>query len=297
MLALCWFVLVSVVLMVMTMTSMWTMTTSIDRDEIAQLAESQRQGLCSPMSTTTTTAAAFTAVSVSLLLLSRSRTRSLSPPLLTPVPVPTDRVARFYSLVDAVNATDPRVDESDGATPKELLYGRRMTAELERLRSEASGFKRRDNVDDDVPDVVKVAVRAQHVARWRIPRSEFPEGRAGYLAWRKRLQRMHADVARELMVQAGGFSEEEREEVRHILCKEDIKGDPLVQLLEDVAALVFLRYEFAAFAGKQEEDKMVDILRKTWKKMSDEGHAAALKIPMSEEQKRLVERALSSSAE
>ena len=188
------------------------------------------------------------------------------------------RLERLFTAVDALNEQDPRVGE-DGA-PQELVYGKRMTLVL-------------DEFDANAPDVVRVACRAQHVARWRIPRSDFPEGRAGYLAWRKTLQKMHAQVAGELMAQVGGFSDQEKEAVRHILCKEDIKGDPLTQCLEDVAALVFLQFYFDDFAAEQDRAKMVNILRKTWVKMSDRGHEAALKLTLPPSRLELVKEALS----
>ena len=192
------------------------------------------------------------------------------------------RLARLFDAVDALNAQDPRPDAGSGE-PQELVYGRRMSARL-------------DAFMPDAPDALRAACRAQHVARWRVPRAEFPPTRAGYLAWRKKLQRMHADVARELMTRVGGFSEEEMETVRSVLCKEDIKGDPLGQALEDVAALVFLEFYLGGFSSQQDREKMVSILRKTWLKMSDAGHAAALRLDLPGAQLELVRAALADAS-
>jgi len=64
--------------------------------------------------------------------------------------------------------------------------------------------------------------------------------------------------------------------------------------MEDALCLVFLEHEFDAFMQKYpDQAKAVDILQKTWKKMSARGHAAALALPLSAVAKGLVGRALS----
>lgn len=57
---------------------------------------------------------------------------------------------------------------------------------------------------------------------------------------------------------------------------------PFILCGEDVICLVFLEFYFEPFAKKYTEDKMIDIVQKTWRKMSEEGHEAALKLPLSE---------------
>lgn len=177
--------------------------------------------------------------------------------------VTDDRFERAISRFDEINRGDPRRDQG---LPYELLYSQRMT---ERLSAFAPG----------APELVKLAARAQHVARWRIPRSDFDEGRAGYKKWRSTLGRMHADIAAEVMAGVG-YSEADTARIRELLTKQGIKRDPDVQLLEDVACLVFLEHYFVDFARKHDypHGKVVDIVRKTWNKMSDGGHAAALEL-------------------
>lgn len=162
-------------------------------------------------------------------------------------------------LFDAANAEDPN-KEDDGA-PKELVYSRRMSAWLSKLEPNA-------------PDEVRLAVRAQHIRRWEIPRNTYPKGRAAYLRWRKDLGRFHADTAGAIMSECG-FDRETVARVQAIIRKERFKADPWAQLLEDVACLVFLEHYFEAFAEDQEEDSMVNILRRTWLKMSETGRVAA----------------------
>ena len=170
---------------------------------------------------------------------------------------------RALRAFDEINRQDPRLEDGE---PTELRYARRMSFRLDALAPDAS-------------DVVVLAVRAQHIARWRIPRSDFPDGRAGYKRWRTTLGQMHADVAADAMAEVG-CDAATIERVRALLTKSRLKHDPEVQLLEDVACLVFLEHYFVPFARKHgyPHDKVVDIVRKTWNKMSERGHAAALQL-------------------
>jgi hypothetical protein len=170
-----------------------------------------------------------------------------------------DALARF----DAVNAEDPR---QEGGEPAELIYGRRMTAWLERLAPDAS-------------EELRLAARAQHIGRWRLPRERFPDGRAGYKRWRSECARMHADTAGAILAELG-YPAAAVERVRDLVMKKRLADDPEVQTLEDVACLVFLEHGFADFAQKQERDKLIDIVRKTWAKMSERGRAAAAALPL-----------------
>jgi Domain of unknown function (DUF4202) len=184
-------------------------------------------------------------------------------------------LARF----DAANAEDPTTEVFQGVVyPKELLYAQRMTAWLDKLAPDAS-------------EALRLAVRCQHIQRWRIPRHTYPMDRTGYLRWRTTLARFHADTASAIMRDLG-YDDATIRRVRTLLRKESLKRDPEVQCLEDVICLVFLENYFAAFATQHNEAKIVDILQKTWKKMSSRGHEVALTLPMSPEARRLVEQAL-----
>lgn len=191
-----------------------------------------------------------------------------------------ERLQNALALIDAANAEDPERELHEGVEqPKSLLYGQRMSAWLERLCPEA-------------PESLRLAVRAQHIRRWRIPRDRYPQGRIGYLQWRKDLMKYHAEQAGALLEQAD-YSADVIERVQSLLKKERIKQDPDAQTLEDVACLVFLSHYFTDFAGAYDDDKLVDILRKTWRKMSPRGHEAALALDLDERTQRLVGRALS----
>lgn len=163
------------------------------------------------------------------------------------------------TAIDAANAADP--DVSEGA-PATLLYGQRMTAELNRLFPDAS-------------DILKIAARGQHIERWTSPRSSYPEGREGYLTWRRDLGAYHARRMGEIMA-AAGYDAESIAEVGRMLRKEGIKRDPEVQALEDVICFVFLRWYFAPFAEGRSQEELERIVAKTARKMSAEARARAL---------------------
>mmetsp|Transcript_33618 Transcript_33618/g.63002 ORF Transcript_33618/g.63002 Transcript_33618/m.63002 type:complete len:252 (+) Transcript_33618:54-809(+) len=210
------------------------------------------------------------------------------------------RLEQVLDAIDAINVGDPRMDElqegevvekagsgSASQRPKEWLYGKRMSRRLNIFSPNCS-------------DVVKVAARAQHVKRWVSERASYPEGTAGYKQWRQELAKMHGKIASEEMLKAG-FPEKEAKRVVTLLTKKDIKKDAEVQLLEDVICLVFIEFYWIPFSKKHVtepgkdamgEEKLLDIVRKTWVKMSDAGHQAALQLPLAEGPKALIVKAL-----
>jgi hypothetical protein len=168
-----------------------------------------------------------------------------------------ERFKLAIALFDAANAEDPNQEEGQ---PKELLYAQRMTEMIGRFAPEAG-------------EVAQLAVRAQHIRRWTVPRNNYPLGKPGYFAWRTGLYRFHADTAGELMGQAG-YDAATIAQVKAAVGKQDLKTNPDTQLLEDVSSLVFIEHYMLGFAGQHaeySEQKWLDIIRKTWKKMS--GHA------------------------
>ncbi|MET0023742.1 MAG: DUF4202 domain-containing protein [Sedimenticola sp.] len=173
---------------------------------------------------------------------------------------------KTIELIDAANSEDPNMESADGREwPKELLYSHRMTDMLNRYRPDAD-------------EVGQISIRAQHIQRWKSPRDAFPMNRQGYLQWRTQLYKFHGNTAAELMAQAG-YDEESMERVRKAIGKKAVKVNPDTQLLEDVAALVFIEHYMQAFADKHpeyDEAKWIDIIQKTWKKMSSDGQQFAL---------------------
>ncbi len=191
----------------------------------------------------------------------------------------SDRFSAAIKAIDAANAADPnRIPHEGLEEPKELVYGRQMSGWLIRLKPEAS-------------EALRLAVRAQHIRRWESPRSAYPEGRIGYLKWRKDLQDLHARVTAEILEKVG-YDPETIGRVRALLHKERLKADEDSQALEDVACLVFLEHYFTEFAAKHPEDKVVKIIAQTWRKMSPRGRELALTLNLTPEAKSLVEKAL-----
>ena len=148
-----------------------------------------------------------------------------------------------------------------------------------------------DRLYPDASEELKIAARCQHIARWRRPRKDYPNGRVGYLTWRRHLGRFHAETAGRVLREAG-CSSDVILRVASLLRKERLKSDPEVQALEDVACIVFLRHGLQQFALDWPEGKVVDILRRTWGKMSDHGRAAALDLDLDQEALRLIRDAL-----
>ena len=148
-------------------------------------------------------------------------------------------------------------------------------------------------LDGQASEALRLAARCQHLRRWTIPRSDFPEGVTGYKRWRNRLAQFHADAAAAVL-QDVGYEEAVIARVRDLLIKKSLKRDPEVQLFEDAICLTFLENEFASFAAKHDEDKLVNIVRKTWRKMSATGHRKALELAaqLPEPQRNLIEKAL-----
>jgi len=179
------------------------------------------------------------------------------------------------ALIDAANSADPNQVECNGKTwPKELLYSERMSDMLNRFKPDAD-------------DTQKLAIRAQHIERWKSPRNAYPMDRMGYLKWRKDLYKIQANTAAELLQQAG-YGDEEVERLRNAVAKKNIKGNLDTQLLEDVTDLCFLEHYILDFVNKHpeySEEKWIEIILKTWRKMSDQAHefvlAGKVKLPES----------------
>ena len=177
-----------------------------------------------------------------------------------------DRFRKVMSLIDEANRQDPNTETADGKEwPKELLYSERMSDMLERFAPDADPLAR-------------IAIRAQHIERWKIPRSDFPMDRKGYHQWRTRLYGFHAERVGALMEQAG-YDAESIERVKRAVSKKSLRDNPDTQLVEDIAALVFIEHYMQDFADKHpeyDEAKWIDIIRRTWRKMSPRAQEFAL---------------------
>ncbi|KAL4811186.1 hypothetical protein BDV18DRAFT_6572 [Aspergillus unguis] len=197
----------------------------------------------------------------------------------------TTPLEKTLSLIDAAHAQDPKTvtapqSDSPSPIPYELHYANKMTKYLTQRSPSAS-------------EPLRLAVRAQHLKRWEVPRTDFPATKIGYHSWRSHLMKRQAEIASKYCLE-GGYGEDVAERVAALVRKEGLKGgkDEEVQVLEDVACLVFLEDQLEEFQSGYDEDKVIGILRRTWVKMSPEGQELALKMELGGRSKELVERAL-----
>lgn len=201
--------------------------------------------------------------------------------------VASDQFAAVIAAIDDANQDDPRTTVVAGDTrPYEVVYSERMSETLDRLYPEAS-------------ELLRIAARSQHIRRWDIPRADYPEGRQGYNQWRRTCREHHAKLVAGIMTKAG-YSEEQAARVGALLKKEQLKKDAESQALENVVDVVFLEHYWEDFRAKYshyDDDKLIDIIGKTLRKMSPKGHEAALALDLAPETQRLVAAALEREAE
>lgn len=189
------------------------------------------------------------------------------------------RFSEAISAIDRANSEDPNKVESSGEhRPAELVYAERMTQTL-------------NETYPDAMEELQLAARAQHLQRWTFPRSTYPEGRKGYLRWRNDLKIRHAELAGKILANCG-YDAETLARVQSLIRKERLKHDSESQALEDVACLVFLKHYFSDFTTKHDDAKLIDILRKTWVKMSPHGQSQALRLALPTKHRQLVEQAI-----
>ena len=180
---------------------------------------------------------------------------------------------------DEENAQDPNrilVDGVDRA--HELWYAQRVTDWILRL-------------DPDASEPLLLAARSQHICRWLIPRKAYEMTRAGYLRWRNDLKHLHAKKSAEILREVG-YDEATIARVADLNLKKGLGQDHDCQVLEDALCLVTIQYQLAELMQKTDPDKMVGILQKTWKKMSNAARTHALALTFTEAENALIRKAL-----
>lgn len=189
---------------------------------------------------------------------------------------------RFESALrrfDEENSHDPnREDFAGSSQPRELLYSRWLTDWVDRLEPHAS-------------EPLRLAARCQHLCRWQIPRSSFPMTRHGYLQWREKLKKFHAQKTGEIL-QELGYRESLVSRVQSLVLKQGFPNDSEGRVLEDALCLVFLEHQFGQLAARNSDEKMVSVLQKTWKKITPKAQEIALSLSYNSRQKELLARAL-----
>ncbi len=192
----------------------------------------------------------------------------------------TDRFERAIAAIDAANARDPNRILVRGSTrPKELAHAELATDWVQKLDPESS-------------EELLLAARAHHIERWTRPRQDYPAGRTGYLRWRKNLQDLHAVRVGEILTEQG-YDEEAVARVQELVRKRDLKQDPEVQVLEDALCLIFLETQLHELVERLSDDeKVIDVLVKSLRKMSAPGRRAALELDYLPADRALLDRAL-----
>ena len=190
--------------------------------------------------------------------------------------------ARFEAAIrrlDQENARDPNMEIVEGSpSPRELVYARRLSEWVLKLAPAAS-------------EELRLAARCQHICRWQVPRDTYEMTRAGYLRWRSDLKAMHAGKAGEILRELG-YPEEVIRRVQDLNLKKNFPKDPESRILEDALCLIFLQYQLADLASRTAEDKIINALQKSWKKMTSKGHEQALQLSFGPREKALLEQAL-----
>ncbi len=182
----------------------------------------------------------------------------------------SERLERVLRDIDAYNERDPQ--------HREQPYSVRLTHWVLQLQPSAS-------------EILRIAARGQHIGRWTVPRDSYPMDRGGYLRWREGLKRFHAMTVGEIM-EKHGYGAEDVQQARQVILKKNIQGDADTQTLEDALCLIFLESQFEELKRKTADAKMVDIIRKTWRKMSPQGQRLALALDLPPEHRTLIESAL-----
>ena len=189
------------------------------------------------------------------------------------------RLRRAIQRIDEINSADPNLIDIGGeARPKELTHAAMVSAWIARLRPGAD-------------DALRLAAQGHHVRRWAIPRSDFPQGRRGYLRWRQALHELHATTVGEVMTEAGYDAADVRR-TQDLVRKKNLRRDPDAQALEDALCLVFLETQLGTFRTRQPDDRTAEVLQKTWQKMSGKARALAVDLKLSPNDRRFLLDAL-----
>jgi hypothetical protein len=194
-------------------------------------------------------------------------------------PQDSQRFEAALRRFDDENAHDPHIENvAEVDHPRELIYAQWLTEWVLKLCPDAS-------------EALRLAARCQHLCRWMVPRESYPLNRSGYLKWRAMLRQFHAQKAGQILREVG-YADDVIARVQSLNLKQDFPQDPEGRVLEDALCLVFLEHQFAGLASKTADDKMINALQKTWRKMTPAAQAQALKLTYDPHQRALLERAL-----
>ena len=191
----------------------------------------------------------------------------------------TSRLESLLARIDSANKQDPSLEGFEGSPqPKEFVYSVRLSRWVRRLCPQPS-------------EILQIASRGQHIRRWEIPREKYPRNRQGYLRWRETLKAFHARTVSQLMREAS-YTPEEIAQAESLILKKRPLQDTEQAAIEDALCLLFLETQLEDVRTKVSEETMQQVLQKTWAKMSARGRAEALKLPLTESQRRWIQSVL-----
>lgn len=189
------------------------------------------------------------------------------------------RLAAAFAAIDAANEADPTtVMVRGGGEPLALAHGRLASLWIDRLAPGAS-------------DALRLAVRAHHLRRWEVPRASYPDGRPGYLRWRRDQKARHARDVESLLV-AAGYGPDVIVRTQELIRRDGLATDPEAQAVEDAACLAFLETQLGQLAGRVDPELMASVIRKTARKMSPAALALVAEVPLAASDRELLLDAL-----
>jgi len=193
--------------------------------------------------------------------------------------VSDERLRGALAAIDAANAGDPHTLLVRGQRrPKEQAHAELVSEWIAVLAPDAS-------------EALQIAGRAHHLRRWAIPRADHPEGREGYLRWRRALHDFHAEQTAAILAEHG-YDTALIRRVSDLLHKRGLaRGEPEAQVLEDALCLVFLETQYREIAERLSEEKLLDVTAKTLRKMSERAKELALELPLDARDAATIRRA------
>jgi len=192
----------------------------------------------------------------------------------------SDSYDAAVAAIDAANAADPNMVSFGGvAQPLALVHGRLAADWVARLV-------------DDPDEALLLAARAHHLRRWEVPRATYPDGKVGYLRWRRDQKQRHAADVEAILV-AAGYESPVVIRTQQLIRREGLGSDPDAQFVEDAACLVFIETQLAGMEARLEPTRLLEVIRKTARKMSPAALAAVGQIDLDARARALLDVALS----
>lgn len=181
--------------------------------------------------------------------------------------------------IEQIHSKDITQEQHNGSLiPAEFLYGKRMLKTLELVSPESSY-------------AMKLAVQCQHLQRWGVPRSSYTYDRRGYHEWRREVMKYQLEQTINLLSSIS-IDEIDIKWIAQVINAQENKADSNGLIIMDTACLVFLKWYMEPFAKKHESEKVLDILKKTFRKMSTDAQNLISKLDLPESSLQVLNQAI-----